>query len=300
MIDSVKMMSTRFRNSVFNRCIIFIAVVLFFCMVQSVQAAQLSTSASFSINGTPEITDLQSGTEASYTASVEDFVYGSIFDWDGPAYAVSSVDQDGSSAIEIEGMYATGQPGPYGLGASASWEQTVTNTTGVAQKLQFSYDIGPASLEIIDWAGADENNPDAPQSYFSYGMFVDNVDIFSGEATLRGGNVSHVLTNGTGMTTTFYSGEPFGYYFEGIDGILDLGILQPGESLTFLYKLSGSIQTGGYEIGAAVRFGDPWELETGPGITGDFVITAVPIPGGIVLLLSGIIGLITIKRKETH
>lgn len=209
-----------------------------------------------------------------------------------------------------------------------TYSQMVTNTTGVAQNVTFDFLI-PGSRVAINLDGSKFDTLDAKASFdgvISWGgvnLWNVNYDL---EAFGTLGAATHFSSNlvksssASGFATTIFvppSAAPGAAisgaaYVDSLtyNGLLNLGILNPGESRSLVYTLEAaafyyySNKTGFTNYGGVgAGMGDPFGIEFDPATSGITFSPAgvsndVPEPG--VLALAGVagLGLWTTRRRR--
>ena len=94
--------------------------------------------------------------------------------------------------------------------------------------------------------------------------------VFQSSAILLGGSVSHqLIESGTSLSPSLVdNGSRFGYEFQALTDVIDLGMVDPGASITVEYEMVAQVDTPGFEAGGRAQIGDPFDLEGNPGFTG--------------------------------
>jgi hypothetical protein len=206
----------------------------------------------------------------------------------------------GNLSTTVFGVRASGHNTFDGL-AEFILDGTVTNTTAMAQDIAFRFTLQPGQVE------ADAQNV-APgqQSSASFGALL-TVNGNTAAPVFETGAAVQLQSDGTFVASqdgqdigyTFTTGFGFAQFtFDSFTGVVLLGTLNPGESLTYKYDLTasafGNAPSGGGEFphtGAAIaRTGDP----NGPFTpVGGIIITpaVVPEPGSLLLAGLGLAGL---------
>jgi hypothetical protein len=152
----------------------------------------------------------------------------------------------------------------------------------------FSILLTGSRLQIFDFAGAGVGNPGRPIVRFEVVATLHQASatttIFESAAELRGGRLSHTLTEvGQDLGGTFFGTESiFGYDFDPFATQIDLGFLDAGDFVE--YSMSVAVSAAGFELGGLAVFGDPNDLD-GLASTGGLLL--VPEPGSLAMLLLG-------------
>jgi len=217
--------------------------------------------------------------------------------------AQASADEYGRAAASAEGMYICGGC-TFDLSAGAFYETSYTNNT--SGTVSFSYDFfvtGPV-VEVIDYYGVDGvDQTSGLGAVASTDVMMTTTggssDSANVSAALFGGRLDHDFFS-TDSNATYYSiedGYGFGYRLDDFNGTFS-GVLAAGETVTITADLLTTVFGPGWELGAMASIGDPNDLSTGSFISGQFNISAVPVPAAAWLFVSGLIGLIGITRRN--
>lgn len=190
-------------------------------------APVLGASTSASSNGSV-------GVEGTY--SYAGYQNSSTYVWGGSYDSASGYAFSSSSGAYAVSSYATGYTGS-GT-AFASFLNTVVNTSGVAQHYTLSFKIYGGSLSTSAYATLDPD--EYLRSSYSASIKVNSQQVWFSSAG---------IDNSGGTTTSTKSGTDLNSGDDGSDGYyswgssyvtVDLGILDPGESLDVLAELSDS------------------------------------------------------------
>ncbi len=219
------------------------------------------------------------------------------------AVARAAMNESGLGSVAVGGVWAGGSNPITTLSAVATWSDTYTNTSSVAQSVRYDFSIDPADLRIADFAGISNASPSAMRASYSVNILLNGSSAFSSDATLIGGVSGHVLErNGTDFGATFFGAQNsiFGYSFDAYVGSLDFGILGVGESLDIGYEIRAEVTSPGFETGAAASIGDPNNL-SGSGLAGAIVANVptgtVSVPGSL-WLIGGLLGMVSVRRNK--
>ena len=295
-----------------------IAAILLFIGGAQAQAASLSTSAESRDANSPLIIDTDTsnvpGTISSFIIDPDGA--GPGFSGDASARAIQS--SSGNAAVSVEGLFAGGgAPGPHLLSANAVFEETVTNTSSVAQQVTFNFNIAPITLQLFG-----RNNFGVTQTHTaSYDILItqDGSSIFQSGADFiglnRGGAKEGVLVedSDTNPLATDLGGvvsnppltfpfPPSTATFGAFSDSIDLGTLGPGASTTVRYSMTASFLGPEFESGGAASIGDPLNFDQTPGVMASFDLTdtgqpeVVPIPSAAWMGLSLLGGIGLIRR----
>ena len=189
-------------------------------------------------------------------------------------YGRAAQNLDGVGAVSCEGAFANGDP-TNSILSNTLWTTSATNTTAGPVNYVFNFLIAPPALRLADYAGADALTPNAPDVTFILEIRSNGTPVFHAEASLVGGVNGHALSEtGTTLNPVFATGitsAVFGYDFDSVTDIIDLGIFNPGETVTVEYQMTASVVSGGFELGGRAAVGDPFDLSGTPGFTGALV-----------------------------
>ncbi len=276
--------------------IFLLGFVSIFSLIASstVSALSITTEAEYIVGGSTILIDSASGPPPS--------TIGSLVTPEGSARAANF---SGISAVRAESAYwgfASGSSDINELTANATFSDTYSNTSGVAQEFFYNFFVFAPSLEIRDWAGANNTMTGAPTVSYFMDILVDGSSVWSSSAVLNGGVNGHTLTE-TGVDlggTAFGAGSVFGYNFNDYSDTISLGIFADGDSFSFETVHRVSVSALPYELGGAAFIGDPGDLGgTGSGGTVFSSGSSVPVPEpGIILLLTpSLAGLVLFRKK---
>lgn len=232
-------------------------------------------------------------------------INGSSLDFTTAGTAIAASDQNGNSAVAVDGIFAAAY-GRFDMRASTYDVFNYINTS--ANTINFTYDFAIFGGEVAfaDYAGLSDTDfisLNATTSanvsiVYSGGLPSDNFGIY---ANLKGGSVSNVFdlySEDNSVTATYFNeGSIFGYRLSDYFGTMS-GSLASGESLKIITSLEATTFGPDFETGARAMIGDPNNLSIGNGMSGDFAVSAVPVPAAVWLFASGLIGLIGFSRRK--
>ena len=241
---------------------------------------------------------------------------GASLGWHDDAYAEATVNDFGITGVGVNGVMYNPDGGDYltnpdHLYSRVTMSDSYTNAGGSAEDLSYSFFMQPLDLAIGDWAGAGNTDPNAPyggEPLVEYGMTItgNGSTVWESSASLRGGRISHTLTeSGTDLGGTYYEeqgGSVFGYTFDLYADTLDLGVLNPGDTMDLIAEIWVSVATAPYELGGRAGLLDPGAGNLGWGgeLLADATTTPLPVPEPSTLLLlgAGIAGLMVARGKK--
>ncbi len=261
---------------------------------------------------TPTISDSDtSNTPGTVVVATVLDTNGTQFDFMDDATARAIQSSDGNAAVSVSGLYTSGATGR-SLTAQASFEESVTNNTALAQAVTFNFDIAPISLELIRFSEYGVGN--ASTASYDIAIEQDGTGIFASGARLVGfDNLVQLIDDAdTDMSATTLNGavsEPTTGIgttvanFGAFSGSIDLGILGPGQSTTIVYSMLASFTGPEVESGGAVSIGDPFNFGTFPGLVRTFAFTdvpsvAVPEPTTLTLFSIGLAAMGLARRRK--
>jgi len=272
-----------------------ISCITVFSFLFSVTSSAATYEVSTFTNGPLE--DMQGPVSTGTISSTSIDTNGSALDSQGDAAAKATADETGRSAVSTEGVFFTGQG--FESGASAFFLTTFTNDTSSSLNFTYEFMINGPSVEIVDFASADQTNGPSAEATASIFMSTSggDSDSVSLDALLFGGSFGHTFNSFGNTATLFSTNDGLGYRMDDYFGSFS-GVLAAGETVTIDTELSVLIASSRTELGAKASIGDPNNLTAGPGISGSFAVSAVPIPGAVWLFASGLIGLISVARHR--
>lgn len=272
-----------------------------------VNSSTATTSAYVTRNGLTQSASDGPGSSATSHVYGAELVDGELVPSSGEAYAYG--DSDGHSLVYSVGPQYTFTGGPeLSLVAGSSVHQSVqiTNDSSVGRYIGFSFLIseGYVSLGFSNTYGSNS----VISAGYSADIQVNGQSIWNSAATLRTDAMEH---NGATYSGTYIGDDSelktFGnYYWNPYDGLLNLGWLNPGESLTLDYYQSTFVDVFlegmGYSHTTSALFRDPFEFEDGPLFTPDnFVQTTTPVPEPETVALMGAgLAALAFRRKKAQ
>ncbi|MBI3545689.1 MAG: hypothetical protein HY081_03720 [Gammaproteobacteria bacterium] len=213
------------------------------------------------------------------------------------AYATGYADNAG-----VIGTSAGGVEQLFNATGSASSSTTITNNTGMA--MQYFYTLHISQAELIGSGSFGAGDMFSATNQFR--VDLNGSAIWSSTASIN----YNPVTNATDFTTAgqalpWDAATASQWVLPDYSVLLDLGVWNPGQSITLDYNLQSSASVNapslcGYEcLHVSADIGDPTGANGIP-ILGDISGTAVvPIPGAVWLLGSGLLGLMGIARRRT-
>ncbi len=267
---------------------------LFLLSASSVSAATYEVS-SFAGG----LLDSQGPVSTGTISSISTDPNGENLNWSGDARAYATANESGQSAVSADGLYACGLC-EFDLYAEALYLTSYTNNTSSAVSFTYDFFINGPSVEVVDYAGIDQTSGLRAEAYA--GVFMSTTggvyDSMALSAQLFGGRVDHDFYSYGSTARYFEDGLGFGYRLDDFAGSFS-GVLAAGETVTIDTEMYASIFGPGWELGAKASVGDPNNLSIGPGFSGSFNVSAVPVPAAVWLFGSGLIGLIGIARRRS-
>ncbi|MCW9014020.1 MAG: VPLPA-CTERM sorting domain-containing protein [Gammaproteobacteria bacterium] len=223
---------------------------------------------------------------------------GSDFSWAGPAQAQAAADDTGRSAVSAEGLYACGSC-EFDLVAESLFATSYTNNTSGSVNFTYDFYINGPTVEVVDYANVGPASGLSAEAYVDVWMSTSGgaSDTMGVSAQLFGGDAGHDFYSYGSTASYFENGGIFGYTLNDVSGSFS-GVLAAGETAYIDTEMYAAIFGPGWEVGARASIGDPNDLSAGPGFSGDFTVSAVPVPAAVWLFGSGLIGLIGIARRK--
>lgn len=272
----------------------------------TVSGSTASTSANITLNGLANtVTDGPAGSATSYATGLED-TGSELLAAMGESYA--HADNTGHSDLRTLGpqyYFAFGTETSLTGSSTVHQSLVITNNDTAGSYVGFNFLITDGAI----WLGF--SNTYGSKSTISAGYSADiqvnGHSIWNSSAALMTDNVaSNQLTLGG---TTIGAIDPylgFGYTWNDYSGMLNLGWLEQGESLTLDYYQSTFVDVHlegmGYSHITSATFSDPFEFEGGPLFdAGDFVATTTPVPEPetVALMGAGLLALAFRRKKAS-
>ena len=202
---------------------------------------------------------------ALFASSV--FAGTSLIGGGGPAAALAAQDDLGFAAVRVDGA-CTGRD-RLSLQSSTLWHGSRVNPGNHAVEYLYQFHITAPRLTLF------ELNPlgaVASSATWRIDVRFGNRSLFAASATVTGGSHSFVLQQtGTSLGGRFF-GNPathtFGYDFSAFDGLVSLGLFDPGQGPDVETILSTSLLCAEPGDGARGEVGDPLDIKGDPGVNG--------------------------------
>ncbi len=291
-----------------KRCLVFFIFGVSFLWAVNANAFTYSTYASYthtvgSSTSVIEADDTTTPPPASSIVSTVTTTNGSAMGWADNAIATSSFTEQGYGNVLVDGIMfnpeANDNSYPDILFASAVVSDQYMNMSSSPVNISLEYFIDEISLAIGDYAGAEAGIQGSPVVSYSFEIIGNGFLLWYSYAELSGGIISHnLIKSGTELGSTYFLTDPsnqneFGYSFDQFNNTLDLGTLDPGETYEITAFLEVTVATGPFELGGKAGFFDPESV----GFNGTIVETPVPVPAALILLSSGMLGIIGLRRR---
>ena len=225
----------------------------------------------------------------------------------GDGYARGAADDTSAGAVDVNGVFFSGEPTLYSVNATSILTSSITNTTGGVVPFAYDFFLPGPRLTLSDFAGMSDTSDPTIEVFFDFRVLLDFGSGFGpasvvSQGILRGGMVSHALdTAGTDPLGSTFFADPafggnniFGYQFDDLDSTVT-GFLADGATVGVKSEMFVRLRAPGFETGGAASIGDPLNLAAGA-FSGSLSI--VPVPAAAWLFGSGLLGLIGIARRK--
>lgn len=280
-------------------------------VIANANAVELSSSTNIGVmdNNGETFLEMQSDEQFSTVDAVRSELtstQGSSFDFSQAGSAIAASDQSGNSAVAVEGVFADAY-GRFDMSATTSGLFTYTNTSANTINFTYNFDIMGGEVAFADYAGISDSDylslnaltSASVSIVYSNGQLSDNFQI---TANLKGGSQGSVFdlySEDNSVTANYFTdgSSIFGYRLSDYAGLMS-GSLGAGDSLKIYTRLEASVFGPDFETGARAIIGDPNNLSLKGGLTGEFEVSAVPVPAAVWLFASGLIGLVGFSRRK--
>jgi len=277
---------------------VFLLVTFLISLVSTAIAATIATDANYTYTtiydpiNTYTSDHPQMATSGSITSTAQTGV-SNPFNGLGEGWqAAATANVNGYLAASAQ-YEAVSAQNPDDVNATASMTRSITNSTSQNVDYQLGFNISGGVLAV-------EGSGDGPQkAQVNVKIMVNQAPLYQTGAILTG-TISNVFTltlTGAGDITAVpdpNNVDNYAKYTLGpLSGTLDLLVLA-GQTVSLTYLMSMEASGPGWEMGALAELGDPLTLTGGMTVSDP---TAVPIPGAVWLLGSGLVGLAGLRRK---
>lgn len=210
----------------------------------------------------------------------------------------------------VEGLAANGSQTTIDASAAAQRQITFTNDTGTATVGTFDFRISGVELELVHGGGG----PIDPEASVSFTANANKtlggalLDDYQADLTFAAGFNDFRIDSANGFGGTIQRQDCFGTVCTRgvlpvniLTGSLNLGVLQPGESVSVKTVLTVQTKYNGTEIGALAKAFDP---NGGSYFSSTFTPVgtppAVPLPAGGLLLITALAGTAAWRRRKSR
>lgn len=226
------------------------------------------------------------------------------------AFASALAESNGNGGVGVSQLIF-GNPGGSGDGvrqlvAQSLWTQSFVNQGIDPVEITLHLHIPDLQVQLLDVAPR-RSSPSATEtaeasasvvttithqdltqiegSRFDYGLREFERQLISGRDLINFGDIEVLGQTGTVISSLKFNGDDFNppFTLDSVSFDLRLGVLQPGDTLSYVYTLTAQGTTHGFEHGYDAFIGDPFGAN---GITDNLRVTAAlagaPEPGPVV------------------
>lgn len=250
----------------------------------------------------PTVTaDASGGLTTLVVDTIDDPNYNSIYQSD---YADATADASGNFGLRATSIWQGDAIAGY------AYSDTLTNLGNTASAYSLDFFVTGITLSLspgLSWAGASVTT-----ASYNYQILVNGSSVFSSSATVSVddfGVSNENLTNDVFGLSQFSSYRGQSYASSGYSGIANLGVLNPGESLSYsilatvsaFRDVTDSCASAASDCGGSgyAYFGDPYNIFAQPNgfNIGSAAVTAVPLPAALPMFIGGAVLMFGRRRR---